>query len=301
MPYAELDKTRAMIKIQDGCDRFCSYCIIPYARGRVVSRPVEEIVKEVEVFAEKGIKEVVITGIHIASYGKDFVDKSCVMPLIELLKQINSIDGIERIRLGSLEPMIITEEFIVELKNLHKICEHFHLSLQSGCDTVLQRMNRKYITEEFKNVVNIIRNTYSNVAITTDIIVGFPGETEEEFNVTYEFLKEINFYQMHVFKYSPRKGTKAADMPNQIDAKVKDLRSNMLIKLSKENEKEYMRGYIGKKVKVLFEQYNGHYIEGHTSNYMLVGVKEEQIKNNEIREVIIKNVVEDKLIGTVIL
>ena len=230
------EKTRAVVKVQDGCDRFCSYCIIPYARGHVRSRKIENTVEEVKAIAQNGIKEVVITGIHLASYGKDFKPKAS---LIDVLEQINKIDGIERIRLGSLEPTLITEEFLKRLTKLEKICDHFHLSLQSGCDETLKRMNRRYTTEEFAKSVDLLRKYYKNVALTTDIIVGFPGETEEEFNETYEFLKKINFYQMHIFKYSPRKGTKAAVMPNQIDGNIKEQRSAKLIELSHSNEIKY--------------------------------------------------------------
>ena len=203
------EKTRAVVKVQDGCDRFCSYCIIPYARGHVRSRKIESIVEEVKVIANKGIKEVVITGIHVASYGKDFKED---IGLIDLLEEINKIEEIERIRLSSIEPTIITEEFLERLTKLEKICDHFHLSLQSGCDETLKRMNRRYTTEEFKKCTKLLRKAYPNVALTTDIIVGFPGETDEEFEKTYQFLKNINFYMMHIFKYSPRKGTKAANM-----------------------------------------------------------------------------------------
>ena len=212
-----MDKTRAVIKVQDGCDRFCSYCIIPYARGRVRSRKLESIIKEVESLAKNDVKEIVVTGIHVASYGKDFKED---IGLIDLLEELNKIDGIERIRLGSLEPTIINEEFLSRLVKLNKICHHFHLSLQSACNETLKRMNRRYTIEEFKEVVNMLRETYEDVILTTDIIVGFPGETEEEFNITYNNLKEINFYKMHVFKYSKREGTKAAIMPNQISPQI---------------------------------------------------------------------------------
>ena len=222
------EKTRAVIKVQDGCNNFCSYCIIPYAKGRVRSRKVESVIKEVQEIAKKGIKEVVITGIHVASYGKDFTDGT---KLIDLLEQINKIEGLKRIRLGSIEPNLITEEFVERLGNLDKICDHFHLSLQSGCNDTLKRMNRKYTIEEFENSVNLLRKKFPNVALTTDIIVGFPGETEEEFNKTYEFLKKIKFSKMHIFKYSPRQGTVAAKMKQQIDAKIKEKRSSMLIRL----------------------------------------------------------------------
>ncbi len=203
------EKTRAVIKVQDGCDRFCSYCIIPYARGHVRSRKPESVIEEIKGVAKEGIKEVVITGIHVASYGKDFKDD---IGLIDLLEKVNEIEGIERIRLGSIEPTIITDGFLERLTKLEKICDHFHLSLQSGCDETLKRMNRKYTTEQFRKSTNLLKKAYPNVALTTDIIVGFPGETDEEFEKTYKFLKEIDFYKMHIFKYSPRKGTKAAVM-----------------------------------------------------------------------------------------
>lgn len=267
------EKTRAVIKVQDGCDRFCSYCIIPYARGRVRSRNSESILEEIKEIANKGIKEVVITGIHVASYGKDLKNG---YKLIDLLEDINKIEGIKRIRLGSLEPTIITEKFVDRLKKLEKICDHFHLSLQSGCDETLQRMNRKYTTEEFKEICKILREAYPNVSLTTDIIVGFPGETEEEFNKTYEFLKEINFYKMHIFKYSPRKGTKAAVMNGQVDGNIKEERSQRLISLSNENEKKYNESYIGKEIEVLFEEDDGKFYKGHTTNYIIVKVKKER-------------------------
>lgn len=275
------EKTRAVIKVQDGCDRYCSYCIIPYARGRVRSRKPESILKEIQSIANKKIKEVVITGIHIASYGKDFKEE---YRLIDLLEQINKIDGIERIRLGSIEPTLITEEFVNRLSKLNKICDHFHLSLQSGCDETLNRMNRKYTTEQFENVTKILRKAYPNVALTTDIIVGFPGETEEEFKKTYEYLEKISFYKMHIFKYSQRKGTKAAIMPNQVDGIKKEERSKKLIALSDVNEIEYNQKYIGKTVKVLFEDEhieNGIiYIKGHTTNYIVVKIKLDDCHEN---------------------
>jgi len=264
------DKTRAEIKIQDGCDRFCSYCIIPYARGPVRSRKIDSIIEEAEFIANKGIKEIVITGIHIASYGKDFGK----LQLIDLLEELNKIEGIERIRLGSLEPTIITNEFINRLKNLTKVCDHFHLSLQSGCNETLKRMNRKYTIEQFKKCVEILRANYKNVAITTDVIAGFPGETEEEFNNTYAFLKEIKFSKMHIFKYSRKKGTKAAIMPNQIEPTLQENRSSKLIELSNHNEYEFARSQIGKNVSVLFEELDKEgYIKGHTSNYLVVKIK----------------------------
>ena len=276
------EKTRAVIKVQDGCNNFCSYCIIPYAKGRVRSRKVESVIKEVQEIAKKGIKEVVITGIHVASYGKDFTDGT---KLIDLLEQINKIEGLKRIRLGSIEPNLITEEFVERLGNVDKICDHFHLSLQSGCNDTLKRMNRKYTIEEFENSVNILRKKFPNVALTTDIIVGFPGETEEEFNKTYKFLKKIKFSKMHIFKYSPRKGTLAAKMKDQIDARTKEKRSSILIDLSNKNEIEFLERYIGKELEVLFEtKTQENYIEGHTTNYIKVKTKGNNLENT-IRKV----------------
>jgi len=289
------DKTRAVIKVQDGCDRFCSYCIIPYARGRIRSRKPEEVIAEIEQLAKKGIKEVVITGIHLASYGKEYKPH---ISLLELLEDINKIDGIERIRLGSLEPTLMTKDFIEGLVKLEKICDHFHLSLQSGCDETLQRMNRRYTAEEFEEGIKIIRENFSNVSLTTDVIVGFPGETEEEFSKTYEFLERIRFYKMHVFKYSGRKGTKAAVMPNQITGEVKEERSNKLIELSNKYQKEQNQKYIGKEIDVLFEEQDGKYIKGHTTNYIMVYVKsEDKTLEDTIRKVKITNALDEHLIG----
>lgn len=273
---AYTDKARAEIKIQDGCDRYCTYCIIPYARGPVRSRRLEDVCNEVVEISKTGIKEIVITGIHISSYGKDLKED---ITLIDLLEKIDKIDGIERIRLGSLEPLIITEEFVERLGKLKKICNHFHLSLQSGCDTTLERMNRRYTTSEFRKIVEILRKNIPEVALTTDIIVGFPGETDKEFETTYNFLKEIKFSKMHVFKYSPRKGTKAASFPNQINGNVKDERSEKLIALSLENENEFAAQYIGKEIEVLFE--NEH--EGHTTNYIEVYSSQIQKANSIVQ------------------
>ena len=288
------EKTRAVIKVQDGCDRFCSYCIIPYARGRVRSRKPENIISEINKIAKKGIKEVVITGIHIASYGKDFKDN---YRLIDLLEDLNEIDGIERIRLGSLEPLLITEEFMERLVKLEKVCHHFHLSLQSGCDETLKRMNRRYSTEEFRNIVNILRRFYQDVVLTTDIIVGFPGETEQEFEKTCEFLKEIKFYKMHVFKYSPRKGTKAASMPNQIDGNIKEERSKKLIEISSENERYYNNKYIGKEIEVLDEEKKNGTYHGHTKNYLLVYCEADENLENKIVKVKCKEAFDDHLVA----
>lgn len=294
--YTELN--RAVVKVQDGCDRFCSYCIIPYARGKVRSRNPESILREVVKISQEGIKEVVITGIHLASFGKDFSREDAEkyretfgynqdfktfdpkddlhtggFRLIELLEQINKVKGIERIRLGSLEPKLITKDFVARLSKLEKICPHFHLSLQSGCDKTLKDMNRRYTTEEFENSANLLRKVYPEVALTTDIIVGFPYETDEDFEKTYEFLKKIKFYKMHIFKYSPKKGTVAIKMKNQVDGKIKEERSKRLIELSNENQNKYNESYIGKTVKVLFEEYKNGYFKGHTANYIMVNVK----------------------------
>ncbi len=297
------EKTRAVIKIQDGCDRFCSYCIIPYARGRVRSRKPESIISEITQIASKGIKEVVITGIHIASYGKDFAmskdSKLTNYRLIDLLEEINEIQGIQRIRLGSIEPLLITVEFVERLKKLEKICHHFHLSLQSGCDETLKRMNRRYTTEQFKEIVRLLRGAYSDVNLTTDIIVGFPGETDEEFNKTYQFLKEIKFYKMHIFKYSPRKGTKAAVMPNQINGDIKEERSKKLIELSDRNEIEYNKSYIGKNVEVLFEEEKDGMYKGHTQNYIMVYCQSKEKLDNKIIDVVCEKAEKEHIIAII--
>ena len=289
------EKTRAVIKVQDGCNQFCSYCIIPYARGRVRSRNQESIIKEITQIAQKGIKEVVITGIHVASYGRDFDNEN---GLIELLEKINEVDGISRIRLGSLEPKIITEEFMQRLVKLEKICHHFHLSLQSGCNETLKRMNRKYTVSEVEEIISRLRKYYNDVILTTDIIVGFPGETEEEFNKTYEFLKKAKLYKMHVFQYSPRKGTRASVMPGQVDGNIKEMRSKKLIQLSNENEKYYHDKLIGKTVEVLFEDKevdNGvTYYKGHTQNYILIKYRTDENLENTLKEV---KILDDFTIG----
>ncbi len=290
------EKTRAVIKVQDGCNQFCSYCIIPYARGRIRSRNIENIIKEIKKIAQNGIKEVVITGIHLASYGKDFEQN---IGLIDLLEKINEIDGILRIRLGSLEPQIITEEFMKRLIKLNKVCHSFHLSLQSGCDETLKRMNRKYTTSEFSKITNILRKYYKDVILTTDIIVGFPGETEEEFKETYDFLEKIKFYKMHVFPYSPRRGTIAAKMPNQISGDIKSKRSKTLIELSDKNQKDYNERLLEKNVEVLFEEPKNGYIKGHTSNFILVKCKTNQNFENQIKSVKIIGAEIEDVIGEV--
>ena len=275
------EKNRAVVKVQDGCNMFCTYCIIPYARGRIRSRSIESVKNEITEIAKKGYKEVVITGIHVASYGKDLDEKReknnlDKIRLIDLLEEINKVDGIERIRLSSIEPTIITDEFLDRLIKLDKICDHFHLSLQSGCNETLKRMNRKYDTNEFLNCVNMLRNKFENVGLTADVIVGFPGETEEEFNKTYEFLKSIDFYKMHIFKYSIRKGTPAATMENQVDGNIKEERSKKLIELSKELANKHNKKYVGKNIEVLFEEYDEGFYKGHTTNYIEVKVKDDE-------------------------
>ena len=260
-------RTRAFMKIQDGCDRFCTYCIIPYARGgKVRSRDMESIVNEAKTLAENGYEEVVLTGIHVASYGKDLKEENT--NLLDVIKRVNEIDGIKRIRTSSVEP-IFTDEFVNEVSNMEKVMPHYHLSLQSGCDETLKRMNRRYTTEEYKTIVNKLREEIPNVAITTDVIVGFPGETEEEFEKTYNFLKDIELSQMHIFKYSPRKGTKAADMENQVSPQDKHERSEKLLKLNKENFEKMATRMVGKEFEVLFEQQVGeNKYEGLTPNYL---------------------------------
>ncbi len=288
------EKNRAVVKVQDGCNMFCSYCIIPYARGRIRSRKIESVVSEIKKIAKEEIKEVVITGIHVASYGKDFDNEntSKKIRLIDLLEAINKIDGIDRIRLSSLEPTIVDEEFATRLSKLDKICDHFHLSLQSGWDETLKRMNRKYTTQIYRDAVATLRKYYPEASFTTDVIVGFPGETDEEFAKTYEFLKEIDFYRLHVFKYSPRRGTVAEKMPNQIDGNKKEERSNKLIELSNNTENKHNKNYIDKTVKVLFEEFEDGFFKGHTTNYMMVKVagSEEQLGKfvNKILDVKIK-------------
>lgn len=288
------EKNRAVVKVQDGCNMFCSYCIIPYARGRIRSRKIESVVSEIKKIAKEEIKEVVITGIHVASYGKDFDNEntSKKIRLIDLLEAINKIDGIDRIRLSSLEPTIVDEEFATRLSKLDKICDHFHLSLQSGCDETLKRMNRKYTTQIYRDAVATLRKYYPEASFTTDVIVGFPGETDEEFAKTYKFLEEIDFYRLHVFKYSPRRGTVAEKMPNQIDGNKKEERSNKLIELSNSTENKHNQSYIGKTVKVLFEEFEDGFFKGHTTNYMMVKVAGEEERSdkfvNKILDVKIK-------------
>ena len=273
------DHTRAFLKIQDGCNQFCSYCIIPYARGRVRSRKPEDVEAEVKGLVARGYKEVVLTGIHLSSYGMEHREGGPVQggnwdhgPLLDLIERIHRIPGLERIRLGSLEPRIITEEFAGALAGLAKFCPHFHLSLQSGCDATLKRMNRHYTTEDYLRRCGILRKWFDHPAITTDVIVGFPGETQEEFEITREFLKKVHFYEMHVFKYSKRAGTRAAVMPDQVPEQVKGRRSDVLLELEASMSREYREHFIGSSVWVLFEdmaEVEGRkYIIGHTPQYV---------------------------------
>jgi threonylcarbamoyladenosine tRNA methylthiotransferase MtaB len=285
------DKTRAFLKIQDGCNNFCAYCLIPYARGAVCSKEPKKVIEEIKKLASHGFKEIILSGIHTASYGVDLKEK---IALIDLLEQIEEIEGIERVRIGSIEPNFFTEEIVERITKLKKLCPHFHLSLQSGCDETLKRMNRKYTSSEYERIVNVLRKNIKDVSITTDVIVGFPGETVEEFNSTYEFLKRIKLSKMHIFKYSPRQGTRAAKMENQVDGNVKEERSKALIELNNENEKAFIEKYIGKELPVLFEQKvsgtEGVY-EGYTPNYIKVEAAFEcdsiigKIVNVKIKEV----------------
>ena len=267
------EHTRAYLKIQDGCNQFCSYCIIPYVRGRIRSRKPEHVIEEVKNLAGNGYKEVVLTGIHLSSYGKDLESGS----LIELIEEINKIAGIERIRLGSLEPRIITEEFAQRLAKVEKICPHFHLSLQSGCDETLKRMNRHYSIEEYENSLALLRKVFHEPALTTDVIVGFAGETEEEFAVTVEALKRMNLYEMHIFKYSVRKGTRAEKMPNQVPEQIKTKRSNVLLEMAQEHKEFYEKLWIGREEEILAEEFveiqGETYLLGHTKRYVKLAVK----------------------------
>lgn len=276
------EHTRAFMKVQDGCNQFCSYCIIPYARGRVRSRALDSVLEEAKRLAAQGYKEVVLTGIHLSSYGVDTNDS-----LLHLVEAVHQVEGIERIRLGSLEPKIVTEEFAKALSKLPKICPHFHLSLQSGCDATLKRMNRKYTTAEYENGCRILRSYFEHPAITTDVIVGFPGETEKEFAETEAFLERIHFYEMHVFKYSRRQGTRAAVMPDQVPENIKAVRSAELIELGERMSKEFCDYYIKKPQEVLFEeavQINGvSYYTGYTKEYVKMAAKSDHDICNEIK------------------
>ena len=282
------EHTRAFIKVQDGCNQFCSYCIIPYARGRVRSRSIDNVLAEVKRLAQNGFKEIVLTGIHLSSYGIDCDDN-----LLHLIQEVHKIDGVERIRLGSFEPRLITGEFASELSKLEKVCPHFHLSLQSGCDATLKRMNRQYNTEEYEKSCELLRKYFDYPAITTDVIVGFPAETEEEFEITKEYLQKIHFYEMHIFKYSKRQGTRAAAMDNQVPEDIKTKRSAVLIELGNKMSKEYREHYLGMDKEVLFEEkttINGKdYFVGYTKEYVKVALEtEENVENMLVTGRIVK-------------
>ena len=294
------DHTRAFIKVQDGCNQFCSYCIIPYTRGRVRSRRPEDIEHEVRGIAEAGYKEIVLTGIHLSSYGVDFKDEQ-QENLLTLIKRLDQIPGIERLRLGSLEPRIVTREFAKELARLRTICPHFHLSLQSGCDATLKRMNRRYNAAEYQACCEILREEFDNPAITTDVIVGFPGETEEEFAETERFLKAIHFYEMHIFKYSRRAGTRAADMPDQVPEGTKSVRSDILLALEKQQSLEYRGRFLGTEEEILLEEpieIDGtKYMMGHTRQYVKGAVPyEEGLKNKTVKGILTKALNEEVLL-----
>lgn len=281
--YIDEGRTRAIVKIQDGCDRFCTYCIIPYLRGRVRSREIENILNEIKEAVSDGAKEIVLTGIHMTSFGKDFGYKE---NLIDLLEKINEIQGVERIRIGSLEPKIITDEFIDRIKKLDKLCMQLHLSMQSGSNTVLERMKRRYTIEEYMDAVYKLKYNIPDIRITTDVIVGFPGETEEEFNETYENLKKMKLFKTHIFKYSPREGTVAAKMTGQIDGNIKNERSKKLLELNKKNALEYLQSDIGKELEVLVEQEKHGIYFGYTKNYTKVGIKKEDVDKDIINEIV---------------
>lgn len=313
------EHTRAYIKVQDGCNQFCTYCIIPFARGRVRSRKLESIRTEIEGLAKAGYKEIVLTGIHISSYGIDFEDKpwedgicaekpqsaerhdySGSTKLIDLIERIHDIEGIERIRIGSLEPRIVTEENAKRLANLSKICPHFHLSLQSGCDSVLKRMNRKYTAAQFKESVEILRKAFTNPAITTDVIVGFPGETEEEFEETKKYLDDISLYEMHIFKYSMRKGTVAAARKDQVPEPIKGIRSAALLQMEAQKSKAFRKLFLGSTQEVLFEERKRigekDYILGHTREYVRVAVESQKDLSNHILAVELCSFLEEDIL-----
>ena len=293
------DKTRAFLKIQDGCNRFCSYCLIPFARGGVCSKEPEQILKEVKELSKNGFKEIILSGVHTASYG---VDLEGNWDLVKILEEINKIEGIERIRIGSIDPTFFTEGVIERVCNLEKMCPHFHLSLQSGCDVTLRRMNRKYTAQEYKDVVESLRKHMKDVSITTDIIAGFPGESNGEFEATYEFLKEIKLSKMHIFKYSKRSGTKAAEMPFQVDGLIKEERSKKLIELNNTLEVEFMEKFIGREMRVLYEEAisgkENTYV-GYTENYIKVITESEENIEGKILPTKLVSVEKENMVGII--
>mgnify|MGYP001450574533 CR=1 FL=1 len=293
------NRTRAFLKIQEGCDQYCSYCIIPYARGHIRSRKPENIIEEVIGLAQNGFKEIVLTGIHVGSYGKDLGG----MELIDIIEKVHEVEGIDRIRMSSVEPKTLDEDFIDRLSNLNKICRHFHLSLQSGCDETLKRMNRKYTTDEYRKVVRNLREAYDDVGITTDIIVGFPGETDEEFGKTIKFIDEISFSSMHIFKYSPRQGTPAANYKNQVSPEVKERRSNLVAEIARKNQNKFIEKFINNNFKVLFEQElknRKNYYEGLTPNYIRIIAESAYDISGRVVETMLKEVKDDYAIGKLI-
>ncbi len=292
-------KTRGVLKIQEGCNQFCSYCIIPYARGPIRSRQPLSVLEEVKRLADSGYKEIVLTGIHIASYGKDLKTTS----LLELLQDIHTVDGIQRIRLGSLEPNLLGKEFVSVVKDMKKVCRHYHISLQSGCDSTLKRMNRRYTTAQYREIVEGLRSEIPNAAVTTDIMVGFPGETDEEFVLTLRFVEDTAFSRIHVFPYSPRKGTPAASYENQMSSEIKEKRSRELIALGSRLEQRFMEGFVGKQVDVLFEEehpkWEGFY-EGYTNEYIRAAVKGEGKQlEGKLLPVLVEKVGKHGLIGEI--
>ena len=282
------EHTRAYLKVQDGCNQFCTYCMIPYARGRIRSKKTEDVVGEVKRLAASGCQEVVLTGIHLSSYGIDTGES-----LLELIQKVHEIDGIKRIRLGSLEPRIITEEFASSIAVLPKMCPHFHLSLQSGCNATLKRMNRRYSAEEYMEKCDLLRKYFHNPALTTDVIVGFPGETQEEFAESMDFVDRVNFYETHIFKYSRRAGTKAAVMPDQIPEEIKSERSAKMIELGHRKQKAYEERLLGTTQEVLMEEAveteDGIYQVGHTKEYVKIGLKTEENLSNQLKNVKIED------------
>jgi len=293
------DKTRAFLKIQDGCNKFCSYCLIPFARGAVCSKDPKKLLKEVHELAQNGFKEIILSGVHTASYGVDLEED---WSLVKVLEEINKVEGIERIRIGSIDPTFFSEGVIEKITTLEKMCPHFHLSLQSGCDATLKRMNRHYTTEDYKTVVENLRKYISDVSITTDIIAGFPGESERDFDETYKFLSEIKLAKIHIFKYSPRKGTKAAEMMLQVDGNIKEKRSELLITLAEKLENEFMNKFIGRTMKVLYEEeskeLSNHYV-GYTPNYIKVITKSDENLQGKIVETRLKEVDKGYILGEI--
>lgn len=290
------DRTRAFLKIQDGCDRFCSYCLIPYARGPVRSREPNYILKEVEKLATNGFKEIILSGIHVASYGKDLDNTK----LVDIIEKINEIIGIERIRIGSVEPMFFQDDVIERLVRVNKFCPHFHLSLQSGCNETLKRMNRTYTVEEYATTVQAIRSNFAEASITTDIITGFPGETATEFEETYSYLEMLELSKMHIFKFSPRKGTKAAQLPNQVSAEIKEERSRKLLELDKKQEKAFITKHLGRNLMVLFERTGDDIYHGYTENYIKVEVQSSEDIARSLQLVKLVKIHDDYAVGKLV-